>query len=443
MSRFERAIDGWPVGHTISAVREEKFDRNHGLFFAPIHYEPTPIVVDRTRAPTVEWVRNSFHGMVREEFQDGDAVSISSAPPPMATTEVSDLDLVSLGEVIRDNAEQELIYNEKFAAILAKRDPKDLEGRLRDLLENPTIGNQKNRGYLRDGDLKFLFSRMDVGVRLTFPGLPFRDQNPLRAEGGPELVTLAEVYYLVRLHCTALAIYQVLPTGADILILSDGSFFAEPLGVPEEPVRQYLDGIRRIRNSLNLTGTIQIVELRRIVEIWDAGTGAFEKTVEMIEREIYKFAHPDDENYATFQSLAIGFRRNLNSKDFSASPDDLALWISDPKSDIVGGGFPSRDEIVSRCARYAALNLALKWHDVIGQVLPTAVRATVHPKEGQIGLPSVGSCLPWNGVPIVREGRMEWDKIEVHSLSVAASRNYELAPVSFGETVLYYKRLEG
>jgi hypothetical protein len=62
-------------------------------------------------------------------------------------------------------------------------------------------------------------------------------------------ITLAEALFLVRLHCTALAIYQVLPTGADIVILSDGRLYAPILGVDEEAAQQYVNSIARIHRE--------------------------------------------------------------------------------------------------------------------------------------------------------------------------------------------------
>ena len=440
MSSFEKLVENWPLGSAIVSERAESFDRMHGLFFAPIRYNPHPIFRHNIVPPTNAWIREQFLRLVRDEFQD--SLGESSSPSILNFSQIEQCDegLIKIGQKLRDNAEQGLIYNSRFLEIFSHHQPREFENRLRSILINEEIGNKKNKEFLDKKDMQFLFSRMKTGVRICFPGLPFRDQNPFRTDGPPDHVTLAEVYYLIRLHCTALAIYQVLPTGADVLVLSDGSFFGDVLGVSEDMTSKYLKNIRKIRDELNLSGTIQILDLRKLIDIWDDGSGIFAKSVSEVQYHILSLQRNDGDFRTAFNSLMLGVRRNFNSRSFRVDPTDLASWIVGSPSVNGLGSLPESEEIEVRSAKYAALNLCLKWHEIFSSVLPTAVRATVHPKAGQIGLPKLGSCLPWNGVAIVDGEEIAWNNVEVHSLTEATRRGFTLTPIADGENVIYYQR---
>jgi pyoverdine/dityrosine biosynthesis protein Dit1 len=265
-------------------------------------------------------------------------------------------------------------------------------------------------------------------------------------QNSPSQITLAEALFLVRLHCTALAIYQVLPTGADIVILSDGRLYAPILGVDEEAAQQYVNSMRHLRDHLNLRGTISIIDLKHLIELYDAESGEFEECCRYIFSQLLKWRKSTAEVMFAqqFSSLALGIRWNMNSKLLGGDHCDVAAWISSDKTHSefpAGQKFSHPDDVDKIAARYAAVNLALRWHNVVSTMLPTAIRGTMHPKPCQVALPRLGSCFPWNGVAIAEFGRGGQIDVQVHSLCEAQRRGLDLVGrVDNKGEIVYYER---
>ena len=445
LSSFEQLFNEWPTGQSIKSTRQDRFDGNHGLFYAPLKYVTAPIPKPPTKTPAFSWIRGAFADFVRDEF------SSTQDKYDHKKIEVAqrNADLYSISASLRDQTEQQLVYGGTLEDIISSIEGFDTVSRVFAIMCSDSFGNTANSHNVSLEQFRSYMTNMKVGCRIVLPGLPFRDQNLLRVDNNPSAVTLAESIFLIRLHCTALAIYQVLPTGADVVVLSDGTLYAPILGVEESEAELYLDNVRRLRDHLNLRGTVSIIELKKLVEIYDGGTGDFQECCDDIFTTLIDFKkHPgaDTEFMLQYNSLARGMRWNYNTRKFGSSLQDTAKWVQYGENCFDGKCSPLPDSnfIDEVSARYAAVNLALRWHNVITAVLPTAMRGTMHPKPGQVALPKLGSCFPWNGIAVTESGGGSKLLVEVHSLAEANRRDLDLvAHATNSGNIIFYQRRKG
>lgn len=435
-STFERRFDELVAGTTLHSVRHEAFDAHHGLFYAPLRYEVAQAPELFTAVPDEKWIADALAKFVRAEFGIPPSEASDYGDIPLAGDTV---ELVDIALSLRDRFEQHLVYGDLIATILADVRDFDIVRQMYSLLCTDAFGQTVNRKNIAYDLFESFLTNMKVGCRLVVPGLPFRDQNSLRTRDDPGHTTLSEALFLIRLHCTALAIYQVLPTGADVLVLSDGPLYAPIFGVNREDAIEYVNGVKRLRDDLNIRGTVSIIDLQQLLRLYDRGSGAFEACVEQIEKVILAIRKRDMPD--TFVALERGMRWNFNTRSSGLNAQVIREWLQTGEAPSLGAVLPSPEGISLIAARYAATNLALRWHDVIQRMFPTVVRATMHAKPDQMALPRLGSCFPWNGVAVGRQGPQGLIDIEVHSLAEAARRGYPLVGhADRTGAVVYYER---
>jgi hypothetical protein len=70
-------------------------------------------------------------------------------------------------------------------------------------------------------------------------------------------------------------------------------------------------------------------------------------------------------------------------------------------------------------------------------MLPTTVRATMHPKPGQIGLAKFGRVFPWNGIAVRRNEGLD-QEIEICPLDQAMVSFGELRPICDQNGIIVY-----
>ena len=437
LTTFERYIDTAPSGRAVVTMRVDLFDVNYGLFYAPLRHIQGELKRPATTTPGEEWIFDAFGNFVKDEFQQQMVPPQWSSPAAERSAE----SLIELAIRLRDETEQALVYGAGMKRILDGRTGLDFIPDVHAVLCDDHFGRKANAQNVSIEDFRKKISGLGRGCRIVLLGLPFRDQNPLRVRDDADHVTMAEALFLIRLHCSALAVYQVMPSGTDIAVLSDGSLYAPIFGVEEQEAEAYLAKIRKLRTDLNMKGTVSIVDLKRLVSIYDDGNGIFDKCVEDVKTQILKRVRQalDGTFTSQFRILAHGMRANLNSKRYKASTEERINWLqSGERGD---SDLPELDQIAETAAFYAAVNLALRWHDVVRQVIPTTIRGTMHPKPGQFALPKLGSCFPWNGVAIIDQQDRRKMNIEVHSLSEAQRRGMVLtAHADQAGNVIYYSR---
>ena len=302
-----------------------------------------------------------------------------------------------------------------------------------EIMCNEHLGHKKNRKHVSEDAFRSQIEPLLLEhKRLTFvfPAFPFKDQNPFRTECPPDQPDLAELALLVRLHTLSLALYQVHPHGADWVLVCDGNAYADIFGVSNRSAEQYRQAIVSWRNRLNLQGTVSIIDLTDLAARINGGPlgeepfGPFEQVQAAIMRAIIEVSSGGDESIV--QALGVlrrGMTWNLNLRDYLNRLTPEELW--QVAKSIPRDGEPAhvkrvRQEVQERshnaAVRYAAFNLTLRHFDAFNSFLPYTVRATIHPKEGQLAVPSLGNVFPWNGVAVYRSDNNE-KSVEVFSLS--------------------------
>jgi len=128
-----------------------------------------------------------------------------------------------------------------------------------------------------------------------------------------------------------------------------------------------------------------------------------------------------------FNILVRGIKFNLNLIPFLSQygPENLALAIDDrvDSKDLSTVQNELRDILVETArqvaVKYSSIHLAMKYFNVFDTLFPNALRATIHPKPGQIAIAKSGYQYPWNGVPLVQNFSNEsiFDNVEVLELS--------------------------
>ena len=436
MNSFEKQFSKVPEGSTLVPVRTQAFDVKNGIFYSPLSYKEKKLKELKPHLPDNVWIKNQIHAFVKGEFgRSLERMYLQTSGDEYKTSK----SLINLALEYRDFCEQDLVYAGSLEQILDEIPAAKIVERLYAILCSQDFGSKENYKNVTLADFQKMVSGLDVGLRIVIPGLPFRDQNTLRTNDAPSDITLAEAAFIIRLHCTALAAYQALPTGADTLVLSDGNIYANIFGVSKKDAGAYLDGTRVLRNQLNCEGTVSILDLEEVIQKQDASSGSFEIVQKHIEKEVEGFLNsiePDDKLAA--ESLISGMRWNRSTDLISEDPSEVTSYFNSPSSPE----YRDAEEAVKFAAcTYVAINLTMRWFDTVKTMFPTCLRGTMHAKPGQLAMPSLGSCFPWNGVAISGSGD-SFSDLEIHSLSLAAQRGYKLSSVkSSNGSIIYYKKV--
>lgn len=438
-SQLERTWSARTEPGRLRCRRQDQFDMTSGLFYAPLEYSLESISAQQDFTPPDEsTVTGLFTEFTRDEFNR--VASEQTLPSPLLLDDAIDVNFRELTERLLASAEGDLVYGDNFSLLADTLAPLTLPEKFHELFCTDNFGQKDNRDNVSvDWFAKFLANRLDPRGGtwiLTVPGLPFRDQNPFRCPDPPALVTLAEATFLARLHATSLAIFQIMSGGLHVVVLSDGTLYADTLLVEAKAAKQYLANVRELRDLLNISGTVSILDLRELAEdAAQAENHDFWSLVGEVEDILdYSRADPDWDGQSSLRNLVAGVRWNMNWRGLGDIPrDDVWEYLNCPPEAHIEEaryGETSR-EIVARSIRYAAINVVLRALAPIPKLLPDAMRATVHPKPGQIGLPRFGSVSPWNGVALIdsANGLPSVEKIQVHPTFRLAARGRRYVPL--------------
>lgn len=451
LSGLEREWNSAPPAHALRCFREEQFDDHSGLFYAPLRFETEPVLTcTQPVVPDDTWIADALVAFSRAEFGSR---AVPQPLPPEPVVRAVDGDLLGVAREYLAACEQHLVYGDYFEN-LTKSDAFGLgmHHALHAVLSSKELGNKKNaRNVTAESLGELLSTSVDprVGVRLLVPGLPFRDQNPFRTSDTAEEATLAEAAFLIRLHCIALAIFQVVPAGSHIVVVCDGRAYAPILGVDEGRAGTYLNNLRALRSQLNLDGTVALLDLADVVDRFvrsPSGRAYFDQTLQAVEDQLWLLeSQPPNKDVAeALQAIERGIRWNLNLRRDHPPIDRQQLWdwLHEPPG-VPGTIWDISVDSRAAAFRYTAYNLALRYHRVVETMLPGCLRGTTHPKPGQIAMPSLGRASPWNGVALLKAGQqVAHDSVKtvpLHELASAgglyegATQNYSL------RRYLYYR----
>lgn len=409
LSKVERQWSQLPVGAGLSRKRVERIDSVNLVAYSPMGYEMTALTAITT-SPTDDEIMKSFLSFVRDEFGTENSSVLDKLPGEPNTVQIEIARIEELTEYIAE-AEQQFIYGPYVSKIRSSFP--NVGEFIFELVCDTHLGNSSNRRNVERSDfLKKIYNSYEKQDRLmiAFLGLPFKDQNPTRTNASAAHSDFAELGMLIQLHMQALAFFQLHPFGVDFVAISDGSVYAPIFGVDEKIPTQYLSRIRFFRNALNLQGSIHIIDLKECIErLSEAELECFNRLRDRT-RNLLKSLPSTNQTASNvaLESLIRGMRRNLNSAEecMELSWSEKITLIYHPEQIVVGSPLSSRsDQLTSRskvaALEYAAVNVALRYHNLVSRQWGNPIRGTIHPKPGQVALPRSGSTYPWNGVGVL------------------------------------------
>lgn len=410
-SKIERLWDAALPGESISHRRVEIFDSAANMSYMPVQYEFTSVENEiPLDPPSGDWILKSFRSFVRGEFGGEHHRPWPGYDPANIQDSIAD---PTIGDTYLAHCEAELVFGGVLQAIHGERRVSMVEI-MYEIFCADLLGNPSNRDNLHFPDFSTLVSghvQNQLRLQLVFLGFPFKDQNPFRTQTEPGRPDLAETAMLVHLHCLTMALYTVHPFGADWIILTDGRAYAPLFGVREDAATSYVSRVREVRNRLNLQGSISFLDLEAAAFHLDGlhHKGRFAAHREAIEAELTRLVEREEPATEAMETLKRGMAWNYASdtivRQYGLSYKELwhvlSLHEGEPLPSKTRSAQRHMSELVRTAAlAYASFNLAMRWQRTIERLFPQAIRATVHPKAGQLAIPRLGSVFPWNGVPV-------------------------------------------
>lgn len=412
-SKIERYWASVSSPHSLERQRVSVFDVEACMSMAPMRYVSQALEF-HSNLPTDEWIAAGLLAFVRGEFPSRTARTQPHGDPKLTFQEVG-----------AEFLQKFLAASEGIEPILKpgreSSDPRAMAASIYELLCDSRIGSTKNRvNNEREYFVENLVGTIERESRLLFvlPGFPFKDQNRFRVPYSAEEPDLADISFLIRLHRLTQALYQVHPFGADVLILSDGSLYADIFRVPMDAVDRYMRRLKAYRNQLNLQGTVSIIPLEDLLSRPDVNGVRPLDMVAEIEVRLRSLTSSASDLSEIFADLKAGMKRNINSKDLlsdlSSEDASTVVYSATAPAGPISSRWSEYDLISEDAAyRYAAVNLTLKWFDLIMLHFPGAIRGTVHPKIGQFALAGSGGAYAWNGVAVSNSWPQSIDDVKV------------------------------
>ena len=392
LSKLERYWEGFEGSYGLHTNRIVQFDPYASMSRSPVEYILSPFTV-KEDLPNDAWVEEAFEAFVRDE-----TVTLDSAIPAHLSPIVKNE--IKISEEYLTEFAQSSEWENIVKVELPKNDSdEEMATCIYKILCNPQIGSNKNMSNNRLADfITHILPLLKNRNRLLFvlPGFPFKDQNRFRVPYGAECVDFSEISFMIRLHNLIQTLYQVHPYGADALVLSDGRLYKDIFYVSETQVEEYQWRIRYYRNKLNFQGDVSIIDLKEMID-----RANHKGDISKITAHIEELIRTKYTKTPAYLSLLQGIKWNMNSKTLLGDLDENEAWsiIKLPRDQIKEGLRTRWDYYNAKAAesaiKYAAVNLMLKWTDLIKQFFPESIRCTVHPKNGQFAL---SMNFAWNGV---------------------------------------------
>jgi hypothetical protein len=449
LSTIETIWNDAPAGYTFFPERIERYDPSSGFFYAPTEYQYKEIENCSDKLPELTWIRNAFLEFVRGEF--GASSTRGECPNRIDWETVKQTSERTLFD-LRNHCESELLYTGIIDEIIKTTSP-NMSNRLYSLFTDPIIGNKDNKKNVTPEEFSSkidpLIERQDR-LRFIIPSFPFKDQNVFRTEAPASHVDLGEIALLLKMHILALAMFQVHPFGADWIIVSDGMAYAPIFQVDVKEVSLYKERLLDFRNQLNIQGTVNIIDLKEMtkrIKSKKQEYNIFDQTKDHIRKTLEQMTKTETGDiFESYRVLVRGMKWNMNTKPFLDRVSWIDLWkilntelVDDVPPNLLAD-WKEIDHLGETAAyEYASFNLALRYHSVYDRVLPNSLRATIHPKSGQMAVPKTGDIAPWNGVGILHDGNLGPTSVETWPLyKIFKNYNDAIPHVLHGQRVPFY-----
>lgn len=421
-----------PKNHAILPVRNYFYDPSSVMYYWPQEFEGVQLGDWDSKKPDRNWIIENVSSMVLGSIDATmPSVDYTNILQPSRIQYTSDFLLHQLLEYFDAN----IVYGSLLSPIIFDENKSAWE-KIHLLLSHPVIGNPIASRHMPIEVLKSRFEHIaekKLPIQIILPAFPFKDQNPFRTNVSANHVDLGEILTLILMHSLALALFQVYPFGVEWIIISDGIAYSDIFGIPKNQAAEYQSHLKMFRNHLNIQKTVHIIDLMQLVQKADG----FDELFSYLKIQLRTI---DNEGVLKekIAILARGMRWNLNTKEYLEKISREELWNAihqtDNKEKRRSSHLTKIYEVIGETAKkaavdYLAFNLSMKYLDLLAKFFPHSLRATVHPKYGQIPLPRIGEVYPWNGVPLVIGDEQNIREIKVLEL-------YKINTKEFAETRL-------
>ena len=263
----------------------------------------------------------------------------------------------------------------------------------------------------------------DRPVEMVLSFFGYKVQNPLKtfAETGSE-VDISEMASLLRFYEISQAIREMYPPGAVIHIACDGKKYAYAFGYGEDQAAGYHQNLHALCSALGIQDSVRLLD-----ETSFYPPDHRERTTKHLDRVKEGFLQGDAAitSFVTKLRASICLSIPVDTSDIGVEEVRLAFSVLTDAE--LGAASPRAFEIrrhfvqesLNCTLRYIAVYDAIKEAGAINHIAPAALRATVHPKSGQIGLYAVNNAtndvFPHHGQGIMQptQGRMAIDGVRV------------------------------
>ncbi len=270
----------------------------------------------------------------------------------------------------------------------------------------------------------------DRPVELVLSFFGSKVQNALKtfSKNGTE-VDVSELASLLRFYEITQAIEAMYPPGAVFHVACDGRKYADAIGFTPEQGRGYYENIALMCRFLGIDHAVRLFdEADHYPHDLDERTQRHHERV----RSSYAGGDPAVTRFVTKLRASMCLSMPINTSEidlcrlrlaFSQCCDD-ELNRSDPKAFEIRRHLLDQSE--KSAIRYIAIYDAVKETGVLERVAPDAIRATVHPKPGQLGIYAVNQhandVFPHHGQGTIRGSA---DAVDIEKVRVGFRADLE------------------
>ena len=219
-----------------------------------------------------------------------------------------------------------------------------------------------------------------------------------------DVIDLGEIACLVRMFEICKTVESIFPPGCIITLVTDGVIYHELFGATFQEAINFRTSLEKLISQMNISDRVRIIDMINLVNRFGS---EFDLLKDKIAEELKspELAHK-------MTNLQKGVAPNLN---LTETPLEILFHLFNSNPDNIPENLQNdfsfwREDIATRSRKtaigYASTLLAIKKLQIIEKIFPRAIRATVHPKPGQLGLFLVnnGSALgSYHGIPLLKK----------------------------------------
>ena len=243
-------------------------------------------------------------------------------------------------------------------------------------------------------------------LRIVVPTLPFKDQTPVTTGQPIGQIDLGEMIFLQRLDLLARSVSAVSGLVPTIQVVTDGHVYSDIFIEGEtQAAMQYHQACQDyVSNHLM---AVELTDLSDVV----ADTLSFESVQSQIKEYLLKLIGSPALDHA-WQALQRGMLYNTALSEPFDNYQQFIKNVQRPLSELQDDYPATMDQLQYSAVEYASFLLTMRATHALDNFFLDApmIRATVHPKAGQLGLKTLGSGVaPYNGVTLINQKALEAD----------------------------------